>query len=115
MLRENIDSIAQATATDLRKPRQETVGEVGVVIRRAKQSAAQLDEWASDETVPLAQDWQKNWSATLLKRPKGVVLVISCVSDDSYLPMQTSVCAASCLMLVVTGPGITLLSLASSH
>jgi acyl-CoA reductase-like NAD-dependent aldehyde dehydrogenase len=115
MLRENIDAIAQATATDLRKPRQETVGEVGVVIRRAKQSVAQLDEWASDETVPL-QDWQQNWSATLLKRPKGVVLVISCVSDDSSLPMQISVCASSsCLMLVITGPGITPLSLASSH
>ncbi len=80
MLRENIDAIAQTSATDLRKPRQEiVVGEVGIIIRRATQCVAQLDEWASDETVPLPQDWQQNWSATLLKRPKGVVLVISCV------------------------------------
>lgn len=79
MLRENVEAIAQAAATDLRKPRQEiVVGEVGLIIRRATQSIAQLDEWASDETVPL-QDWQQNWSAALLKRPKGVVFVISCV------------------------------------
>jgi aldehyde dehydrogenase (NAD+) len=79
MLRENIEAIAQASTTDLRKPRQEiVVGEIGIVIRRAIQCVAQLDEWASDETVPL-QDWQQNWSATLLKRPKGVVFVISCV------------------------------------
>ncbi|KAF8496458.1 aldehyde dehydrogenase [Russula emetica] len=77
MLRENVEAIAQAAATDLRKPRQEIiVGEVGLIIRRATKSVAQLDEWASDETVPL-QDWQQNWSATLLKRPKGVVFVIS--------------------------------------
>jgi hypothetical protein len=79
MLRENIDAIAQTSATDLRKPRQEiVVGEVGIIIRRATQCVAQLDEWASDETVPL-QDWQQNWSAAVLKRPKGVVFVISCV------------------------------------
>ena len=79
MLRENLEAIVKAFATDLRKPRQEiVVGEVGVIIRRATQSVAQLDEWASDETVPL-EDWQQNWSATLLKRPKGVVFAISCV------------------------------------
>lgn len=77
MLRENVEAIAQASAIDLRKPRQEIViGEVGLIIRRAIQSVTQLDEWAADETVPL-EDWQQNWSATLLKRPKGVVLVIS--------------------------------------
>ncbi len=79
MLRENIEAVAQASATDLRKPRQEiVVGEVGLIIRRATQNVAQLDEWASDETVPL-QDWQQGWSAILLKRSKGVVFVISCV------------------------------------
>jgi aldehyde dehydrogenase (NAD+) len=79
MLRENVEAIVQACATDLRKPRQEViVGEIGVVIRRATQCIAQLEEWASDETVPL-QDWQQNWSVALLKRPKGVVFAISCV------------------------------------
>ncbi|KAI0280173.1 aldehyde dehydrogenase [Russula aff. rugulosa BPL654] len=77
MLRENIEAIAQTSATDLQKPRQEIiVGEVGIVIRRAIQCVAQLDEWASDGTVPL-EDWQQNWSAALLKRPKGVVFIIS--------------------------------------
>jgi aldehyde dehydrogenase (NAD+) len=79
MLRENIDIIVQALATDLRKPSQETiVGEIGTIVRRATQSAAQLDEWASDEIVTVP-DWQQGWSPTVLKRPKGVVLVISCV------------------------------------
>lgn len=79
MLRENIDVIVQALATDLRKPRQETiVGEIGMAIRRATQSAAQLDEWASDEIVSVP-DWQRGWTPTVLKRPKGVVFVISCV------------------------------------
>jgi aldehyde dehydrogenase (NAD+) len=79
MLRENIEAIVQSQASDLQKPRQETVlGEVGTTIRRAIQSAAQLDEWAKDETAPVP-DWQRDWSPTVLKRPKGVVLVISCV------------------------------------
>ena len=79
MLRENIEAIAQASMTDLRKPRQEIVaGEVGLIIQRATRSVAELDEWAGDETVPL-QGLQQNWSATLLKHPKGVVFVISCV------------------------------------
>ena len=93
MLRENIEAIAQAAATDLRKPRQEIIaGEVGLVIRRATQSVAQLDKWASDETVPL-QDWQHNWSAALLKRPKGVVFVISCVCVfDRSLPPNANTC-----------------------
>ena len=79
MLRENVDVIVQALATDLRKPRHETIlGEIGMAIRRAIQSAAQLDEWASDETVSVP-DWQQGWSPTVLKRPKGVVFVISCV------------------------------------
>jgi aldehyde dehydrogenase (NAD+) len=96
MLRENIEAIAQATAIDLRKPRQEiVVGEIGTVIRRANLCVAQLDEWAGDETVPL-QDWQQTWSAALLKRPKGVVLVISCVIDNPSLPMPISaVCTSS--------------------
>jgi acyl-CoA reductase-like NAD-dependent aldehyde dehydrogenase len=113
MLRENIEAIAQASADDLRKPRQEiVVGEVGIVIRRAIQSAAQLDEWASEETVPL-EGWQQDWSATVLKRPKGVVLAISCVP---FLPMQMSACTSSYSPNgVTTDPGITLFSLASSQ
>jgi aldehyde dehydrogenase (NAD+) len=79
MLRENIEAIVQASATDCRKPRQEViVGEIGSVVRRTTQSAAQLDEWVSDEVVQVP-DRQRGWSPTVLKRPKGVVFVISCV------------------------------------
>ena len=77
MLRENIEVIVQAFAADLRKPRNEVlIGEIGPMVRRATQSAAQLDEWAKDEIVQVP-DRQQAWSPTILKRPKGVVLVIS--------------------------------------
>lgn len=79
MLRENIEPIVQAFSVDLRKPRAEVLGgEVGPIVRRAIRSAAQLDEWASDER-PQVVEWQRAWSATVLKRSKGVVLVISWV------------------------------------
>jgi hypothetical protein len=115
MLRENVEAITQASAADLRKPRQEIiVGEVGLIIRRATQCIAQLDEWASDETVPL-EDWQQNWSAAVLKRPKGVVLVISCVLIISSLATQISARTSSRLTLVIADPGISLFFSASSQ
>lgn len=77
MLRENIDPIVQAFSVDLRKPQAEVLsGEIGPMVRRAIQSAAQLDEWASDES-PQVAEWQRGWSPTILKRPKGVALIIS--------------------------------------
>jgi aldehyde dehydrogenase (NAD+) len=102
MLRENIDIIVQALATDLRKPSQETiVGEIGTIVRRATQSAAQLDEWASDEIVTVP-DWQQGWSPTVLKRPKGVVLVISPWNYPIALSLQPVVgaIAAGCPALL---------------
>ena len=77
LLRENIEPIVQAFSVDLRKPRAEVLGgEIGPIVRRAIQSAAQLDEWANDERPPVAE-WQRSWSPMILKRPKGVILVIS--------------------------------------
>ncbi|KAI0301585.1 aldehyde dehydrogenase [Multifurca ochricompacta] len=88
MLRENIEAIVQALATDLRKPRLEALGgEIGPMVRRAKQSAAQLDEWARDES-PQVPEWQRAWSPTILKRPKGVILVVSPWNYPIYLSLQ---------------------------
>ncbi|KAI0249223.1 aldehyde dehydrogenase [Lactifluus subvellereus] len=88
MLRENVEVLVQAFATDLRKPRLEVLtGEVGPMVRRATQSAAQLDEWAKDERVQVP-DWQRAWSPTVLKRPKGVVLVISPWNFPIFLSLQ---------------------------
>jgi acyl-CoA reductase-like NAD-dependent aldehyde dehydrogenase len=79
MFRENIEAFVQAFSVDLRKPRLEVLGgELGHIISRAAPSAVQLDEWAADENVQVS-DWKQSWSPTILKRPKGVVLVISCV------------------------------------
>ena len=79
MFRENIEAFVQAFSVDLRKPRLEVLGgEIGLIVSRATQSAAQLDEWVADENVQVP-DWKQSWSPTVLKRPKGVVLIISCV------------------------------------
>ncbi len=99
MLRENIEIIVQAFSVDLRKPRAEVLsGEVGITVRRAIQSAAQLDQWASDEDPPVA-GWQSSWSPTIMKCPKGVVLVISWVHRFFYLnrvPALSSCTDPSC-------------------
>jgi len=79
MFRENIEAFVQAFSVDLRKPRLEVLGgEIGLIVSRATQSAAQLDEWVADENVQVP-DWKQSWSPTVLKRPKGVALIISCV------------------------------------
>ena len=84
MLRENVEAFVQAFSVDLKKPRLEVLGgEIGSVVRRTTQTIELLDEWASDEPVPVP-DAQKSWSPTVLKRPKGVVLVVSCVSNTLF-------------------------------
>jgi acyl-CoA reductase-like NAD-dependent aldehyde dehydrogenase len=108
MLRENIELVVQALATDLRKPRQEVfLGEIGHIVRRAARSAEQLDEWAKDENVQVPVR-QKAWSPTILKCPKGVVLIISCVSikhKNILLALFLTYYLYNASSL--TGPGIT--------
>jgi hypothetical protein len=101
MVRENVDAFVQAFSVDLRKPRLEVLGgELGPIVHRATRAIEQLDEWARDESVAVP-DLQKSWSPTVLKRPKGVVLVVSCVSMASSSPTLHS-CA-----ICVKGPGTT--------
>ncbi|KAI0292534.1 Aldehyde/histidinol dehydrogenase [Russula brevipes] len=102
MLRENIDPIVQAFSADLRKPRLEVItSEIGPMVRRAIQTAEQLDKWASDESVVPA-DWQRSWSPTVLKRPRGVVLVISPWNFPIFLSLQPIIgaIAAGCPALL---------------
>lgn len=109
MLHENVEAFVQAFSVDLRKPRFEVLtGEIGPIARRATQSVALLDEWASDESISVP-DWQKSWSPTVLKRPKGVVLIVSCVSivSSSYILRLCDAC--------MKDPGTTLLLSACSH
>ncbi|KAI9462637.1 aldehyde dehydrogenase [Russula earlei] len=114
LLRENLDAIVQSFAGDLGKPRVEVItGEVGPIVRRTIQSVALLDEWASDERVA-APDWQQSWSPTVLKRPKGVVLVISPWNFPVFLTFQPLIgaIAAGCpavLKLSEIGPGVSTL------
>lgn len=112
MLRENIESIIQGFSVDLRKPPAEVLtGEIGPVVRRAIQSAAQLDAWASDES-PQVPEWQRTWSPTVLKRPKGVVLVISPWNYPIFLSLQPVIGAISAGCPAVLkpseiGPGVS--------
>jgi aldehyde dehydrogenase (NAD+) len=107
MLRENVEVIVQALATDLRKPRQEVLlGELGHAVRRAARSAAELDEWAKDERVQVPVRHQA-WSPTILKCPKGVVLVISCVIEHNNTLLALFLTYYPCNAPSLTGPGIT--------
>ncbi|KAH9996686.1 aldehyde dehydrogenase [Russula compacta] len=102
LLRENVEVIVQALATDLQKPRLEVLsGEIGPMVRRAVQTAAHLDEWASNESVQVPE-WQQGWSPTVLKRPRGVVLVISPWNYPVYLGLQPIIgaIAAGCPALL---------------
>jgi hypothetical protein len=125
MLRENTEAFVQAFSVDLRKPRLEVLGgEIGPIVTRAALSAAQLDEWTSDENLTAqVPDYQQTWSPTVLKRPKGVVLIISYVSDD-LPPSVVTVVSVPLLSLPpsltrfvydMTGPGITPSFSACSH
>ena len=107
MLRENIEVIVHAFATDLRKPRLEVLtSEVGPMVRRAIQSAAQLEEWAKEER-PQVPDWQRAWSPTVLKRPKGVVLVISWVHYITTRHLPLTFLPYVLTYYDATGPGIS--------
>ncbi|KAH9956199.1 aldehyde dehydrogenase [Russula dissimulans] len=114
LLRENLEALIQAFAIDLRKPRLEAIaGEIGPMIQRAIQSAALLDEWASDERVA-APVSQQAWSPTVLKRPKGVVLIISPWNFPIFLTFQPLIgaVAAGCpavIKLSEVGPAISAL------
>lgn len=110
LLRENVEVIVQALATDLQKPRLEVLsGEIGPMVRRAVQTAAQLDEWASNESVQVPE-WQQGWSPTVLKRPRGVVLIISCVVMVPFNLLSSS----SPFLRSTIDPGITPFTSASS-
>ena len=85
MHRENVEAFVQAFSVGLRKPRLEVLGcEIRSIVRRTTQSMELLDEWASNESV-LVLDSQKSWSPTILKHPKGVILIVSCVSIVSSI------------------------------
>ncbi|KAF8438329.1 aldehyde dehydrogenase [Boletus edulis BED1] len=71
------DAICDALNKDLSKPRLEVLRtEVGNIVERATKSAQKLDVWAAPEH-PDVPDWQKGWKPTILKAPRGTVLIMS--------------------------------------
>jgi aldehyde dehydrogenase (NAD+) len=77
MLQDNAESFTNALAADIGKPKQETwFTELGFIIERSLTAAEQIEEWT--KAVPAdAPDWQKPWSPTLHKTPRGTVLIIA--------------------------------------
>ncbi|KAI0263486.1 aldehyde dehydrogenase [Gloeopeniophorella convolvens] len=78
MTSENSELIAKALAADLKKPLVEATSmEIAPIIGRSLKSAELLDEWAAPQKIDSVPDWQKPFNPTVLKSPKGVVLIIA--------------------------------------
>ncbi|KAN0079816.1 Aldehyde/histidinol dehydrogenase [Tylopilus felleus] len=96
------DAVCEALTKDFSKPRVEVLmTEIGPIVERATKSAEQLDEWAASEH-PEVPDWQKGWKPTLLKAPKGTVLIISPWNYPFILTFQPLIgaIAAGCCAVV---------------
>jgi len=102
------DVICDALAEDLSKPRVEVLmGEVGAIVERATKSASLLDTWAAAE-YPEVPDWQKGWKPTLLKAPRGTVLIISPWNYPFVLTFQPLIgaIAAGCCAVIKPSEGV---------
>ncbi|KAF9235408.1 aldehyde dehydrogenase [Melanogaster broomeanus] len=102
MAQNEAEAFCDALAKDLSKPRVEVMAaEVGPVVERALKSAEQLEEWARPE-CPEVPGWQKGWKPTLLKAPKGTVLIISPWNYPVILTFQPLIgaIAAGCCAVV---------------
>ncbi|KIJ61768.1 hypothetical protein HYDPIDRAFT_96028, partial [Hydnomerulius pinastri MD-312] len=102
MAQNEAEAFCEAIGKDLSKPRTEVLmAEVGAVIDRTIKSAQQVDEWAKTE-YPEVPDWQKGWKPTLLKAPKGTVLIISPWNYPMILtfqPLIGAIAAGCCAVL----------------
>lgn len=64
LAQDEADALSDAVAKDFSKPKVEVLmTEVGAVVKRAIQSAEQLDAWAKPEH-PVVPDWQQGWKPT---------------------------------------------------
>lgn len=80
LVAQNKDAIAAALAEDLGKPLLEILmTEIAPMAQRALFAAKNLEEWAKPEKP--AAEGHEAWNVTVNKVPKGVALLISCVSS----------------------------------
>lgn len=81
LVQANADAICTALAKDFGKPRQEVLlAEIGGVIERALIHAEKVAEWVGGEDgleSKKTNGWQEGWKASVERRAKGVVLLIS--------------------------------------
>lgn len=91
LAKDNSDALAESLLQDLGKPKLETLfAEVSPIVSRSVTSAEKLDEWSKPELVDVP-DFQKPWTPTIHKVPKGVVLAIAYISE----PQPTCVAIAN--------------------
>ncbi|KAG8215120.1 Aldehyde/histidinol dehydrogenase [Butyriboletus roseoflavus] len=102
LVQDETDAICGALAKDLSKPRVEVLfAEIGAIVERATKSAEQLDTWAKPEH-PEVPDWQKGWKPTILKAPKGTVLIISPWNYPvilTFQPLLGAIAAGCCAVI----------------
>ncbi|KAH8112082.1 aldehyde dehydrogenase [Phellopilus nigrolimitatus] len=81
MCQENADAFADAIYKDVGKPKLEVFAfEIGGLVQRCLLCAEHLEEWTKPEPVDVPA-WQKPWTPTVHRTPKGPVLIIACVPD----------------------------------
>ncbi|KAF9470418.1 ALDH-like protein [Pholiota conissans] len=55
------------------------MGEITPVFDRALTCVSKIEEWSKDKSITdQVQDWQKGWTSRIMRRAKGVVLIIAC-------------------------------------
>ena len=100
MMQDNIVPLEDAVLADLGKQRQEcNVCEISPIITACLYAAENLEEWTKPEK-PVTEPFRASWDATVYPVPKGVALIISCVSlsqpivhslPDSCVDVDTSI------------------------
>ncbi|KAI9458240.1 Aldehyde/histidinol dehydrogenase [Boletus coccyginus] len=102
LVQDNYEKIEHALGVDLGKhPLEARLPELGPIITGALDAANKLEEWNAPEK-PQVEHWRSGWDTTILKVPKGAVLLISTWDFPwaiALLPLIGAI-AAGCTCLI---------------
>jgi aldehyde dehydrogenase (NAD+) len=80
LFQENNASLCAAVYSDLGRHKLEcSFPEIAPIVAGAIRAADSLEEWHKPEK-PEVEEWRSSWDTTIYTSPKGVVLIIGCVS-----------------------------------
>jgi aldehyde dehydrogenase (NAD+) len=84
LFQENNASLCAAVYSDLGRHKLEcSFPEIAPIVAGAIRAADSLEEWNKPEK-PEVEEWRSSWDTTIYTSPKGVVLIIGCVSPPLY-------------------------------